>query len=286
MGIIYNYIAQAKYLSSRNWLMAVQVLEKAIEDHPEEGALFAELAELYFNKEEYNKAAQYYTQAIKYDQNNDHYHFKLGNCYISLKNANKALKAYNSVKNYLPEVLFNKSIAYNYLGKYDEAMKCLDKLVDAKAEFEALYIMILENLVMARNFNSMEKYIEPARKAIGDKGVFHFFMGQYYFGKENFVASYSEFILAREKNYYSDYFVHFYALASFEIGKTDQAFEILEKGIADYPDFDFFLYDRIRLNLRLKKKRPANADFKVLKQKNPTLAREAEMLFFASKILK
>ncbi|HPM02555.1 MAG TPA: tetratricopeptide repeat protein [Candidatus Cloacimonadota bacterium] len=286
MGTIFNYIAQAKYLASRNWILAVNVLENAIEENPEEAILHAELAEIFISKNEFNKAIKYLKEAIRLDTKNEHFIFKLGNCYVSQKKHAKAIQTYNGIKTFIPEAIFNKAVAYNTLGKYDKAQECLDLLIEKKADIDAVYVLSFENLLMAEDFERLQNYVEPMRSRIGEHPEFNYLVGQYYYGKKNYIAAYSEFLKAKEKNYYTDVLSHFFALTAFEIGKVQQALEILDQGIKDFPDFDFLIYDRIRINLLLKNKRKANADLKRLKNKNSHITKDAEMLFFSYNILK
>lgn len=89
---ITQYVKRAfEYKAAGNFKQAIEHLYKALEIEPESSEVLAEIASLYFELSNTDKAIRYYEQALLYDNNNIRIKFKLAMVYKSVNLITKAL---------------------------------------------------------------------------------------------------------------------------------------------------------------------------------------------------
>ena len=79
-----NLLWQIEFLSRKNWLQAVRILQKEIKKNPKNITLHDTLGDIYFRHKVFTKAVKSYQKALQIEPENERILFKLGNSFLSL----------------------------------------------------------------------------------------------------------------------------------------------------------------------------------------------------------
>lgn len=118
---------------------AVSVLEIANESGLESHFIFARLGECYFKKKDYNKAIRYLRRAVNGEPSNLSFQNSLAICHRDAGEFDEALTVYNSIlrrDNENCTVMFNKSLLLIMMGRKEDALKLLKRVVQKQPDFQ------------------------------------------------------------------------------------------------------------------------------------------------------
>ncbi len=246
MKNIYNYIAQAKYYCKTNWLQSVSILNKAIEEMPNEKLLYTELAEIYANNKHFKKSIELLEKALQLD-NDDFIRFKIGNYYLSLEENKLAFIYYNEIKNPFPEALYNKAIALKNLNKSSECIKLLKSVVNLKPDSPLPYFLLIEELLTRNSVDQALDYITISEQKFIDHTTLNYYKGVCYFYKNNYLKSYYELNKAAKSYKNSIHFIRIYAEVCKLIGKDNISIDYLLEAINTFPEIASIRLDLVKL---------------------------------------
>lgn len=160
------------------------------------------LAGIYYDRKEYEKAIELYSKAADADNNNGDAYFKLGECYRKLSNIDKAItyykKAVEAAENlYLFESLFHLGIGYLQKENYTSGFEYLAKANEINPQDpETLFFMGLSS----EELNDFDRAIEFYEKSLSIKPSCdtHLNAGLCYFDKGDFNLAVSHLKTAYE----------------------------------------------------------------------------------------
>jgi outer membrane protein OmpA-like peptidoglycan-associated protein len=121
------------------------------------------LADKFFDKFAYLKAAELYEKAYDKGDDSEHVLTRLGDCYYKNSNADKAViwyeKAVDKYENRIStEYIFNYIVALRSLGKYEEANDQLQKFND-RQNSDSRFAFNANNLSLISELSSLEKVV-------------------------------------------------------------------------------------------------------------------------------
>jgi tetratricopeptide (TPR) repeat protein len=105
-------------------------------EHP---FIIERLGHCFFHKKDYAKAGKYFRQAVHAEPENISFLNALAICYRDAELYTEALDIYNQIikkDNENHHVMFNKSLVLNLMGRPEEAIKLLRKIIDKHPDFK------------------------------------------------------------------------------------------------------------------------------------------------------
>ncbi|MFC1898145.1 tetratricopeptide repeat protein [Candidatus Cloacimonadota bacterium] len=232
MDRIDNIIWQIKYELKHNWLLARNILRKAIEENPDNTKLQTTLADLYHSKRLFRKAIAEYQKVLPITPNRSSILYRIGNCFLAVNEFKLAFNYYDQVPDDFPEIFYNKAFALSKLNRPDEAIETLEKLtLNLIISSEMPYIFLAELHYTRREFEKTINYLNLAEKNFGKKGSIFYLRGLTYFNLKNWLKAFIEFQNADKLKVNTAHFFKNFGLACEKIGKTTQAIDLLLKSI-------------------------------------------------------
>lgn len=230
-----NIIWQAKFLRKKNWLEAVKLLEGKLKEEPDRVDIAEELADIYISKKLYKKAIENLNKARELNNNDSNTVFRLGNCYLYIKEPHIAINYYEMIEKTFPEVLYNKAIAYSRVNKKDIAIETLEQLTKLYPDTELAYYFLVEQYIYKKLYDKAITTLETAEKFFGKQGKIFFLKGLNFFYKQIWLKAFNEFQSAEKLKYENSNFYRIYGLCSEKIGNTEKAIELLNRAIKKEP---------------------------------------------------
>jgi tetratricopeptide (TPR) repeat protein len=142
-----NLLLRAEVLGKKNWLQAINLLEKATDDYPRERAIYLTLGDIYTRNKKFQQAINSYQKALTIDPKDEHLLFIIGNCYLSLNEYRMANVYYEQVSADTPELHYNQALAFAYSGQHEESLNHLMVLVKQVTENLNIYYFLIEELL-------------------------------------------------------------------------------------------------------------------------------------------
>ncbi|MBN2461376.1 MAG: tetratricopeptide repeat protein [Candidatus Cloacimonetes bacterium] len=249
MDNIEKILWKAQFQQKKNWLQVRRFLQEALARYPQEKRLYHALADLYFSQQLYARAINVYMDLLDLDDSDDQVNFKIGNCFLSLKEYRLAIDYYEKVKTDFPELTYNKAFAYSKIGKFEESLKIMQEIMSYQIYTELPLIFITELYFALKDYNKAIEYLNKAEVMFGKQGTFHYLRGLAYSHMEKWLQAYLEFQKADKFKLDSYHFYRAYGIACDKIGKTDQAVDHLLKSIKLFPGNSASYLDLIRIYL-------------------------------------
>lgn len=249
MKEIQNLIWQAKFEKKSNWIKAVKLLQDYIKEEPNNKQVLAELAEIFLEKKLYKKGIEYYQKILQLTPSNSNALFKIANSYLTLGEHKIALNYYDKIQDYFPESMYNKAIALNRMGKNNESIEILEKLVSSTPTTQLPYFFLIEQYLSKKNYRNAIKYLDIVEKRFGKQGKVFFLRGLSYSNLSNWLHAFVEFQDAQKMKYRTASFYRAFGIACEKIGKTDEAIEKMMESIKIEPFNTFTYVDLINIFL-------------------------------------
>lgn len=137
--ILDKQLAAYEYLVNGNYDKAIETYQKAIDEDPENGYLYALLGQVYAQQEQLEPALTAYEQAVKYIQNDAQIYFILGSLYQELGQQQEAISAYLRVSELRSYDLVTQYLVRSRLTELnagEDAIAVVDKRI---ADISKLY---------------------------------------------------------------------------------------------------------------------------------------------------
>ncbi len=115
-------------LTSKDYKSAIKAYEQAIALDEKYYQAYFNLAEVYFNLQNFNKAIENYKLAIKYKKDFAYAHYNLGCVYLEIKDYNNARKSFESaikINPKEPDYYYNLGYIYKKMNNEKRATKAL-----------------------------------------------------------------------------------------------------------------------------------------------------------------
>lgn len=235
MDKIQNVLWQAKFTKKKNWLKAIEILNQALLECPEEIAFMEEIASIYASKKLYKKAIEYYQKILELVPGDSNILFKTGNSYLSLNELNIALYYYEKIPEPFPEAMYNKAIAMGRQGNVDECIEILEKLILKTPDSELPYFFLIEQYLSRKEFEKAIDVLNITESTFGKKGKIYFLRGVAYSYQQNWLKAYVQYDKASKMKYRTAGFLRAYGIAAEKIGKESEAVEHLTASIVLEP---------------------------------------------------
>ena len=226
-----NAIHQARFLMKSNWIQAMQVLEEALKEDPNDVDVISELADLFTEKSSFKKAQECLQKALKIDPNNDTLRFKLANIYLELDQPTLAISHYNKIVAVHPEALFNKALAFYYLHQLNDAIDTLKELINTTNKIENAYFFLIELLSMMDRIDECYRYINETKIQYGESPQLSFFLANNYEKEKKWLPAYNEYLKALPGYKTNPKLYISLAYSAENIGQIEKAIYHLKEGI-------------------------------------------------------
>ncbi len=229
-------IIKAQELSRSNWLHAVHLLTSAEDEHPNDQRLQTVLGDLYFSRMQFSHALKYYLKALSADPGNNRIIQAVANCYLSRHDFRLALAYFQRIPNPPDDVLYNIGYTQAFLGKHDECIKTMKKLLKRLPHHPYLYFVLIEQNFEIGKLDEALYYVKEAEEKAGAHKQTYLMAGLIYSARELWLPAYFYYHKAEDLDKISNV-EHLlrYANAARMIGKSQESIRILLKGEKRWP---------------------------------------------------
>jgi tetratricopeptide (TPR) repeat protein len=249
-----NILMRAEVLGKKNWLHAINILEKASDDYPRERAIYLTLGDIYTRQRKYEQAIDSYQKALTIDPKDEHLHFIIGNSYLSLSDYKMALFYYDQVSGDTPELHYNKALAYAYNGEHELSLHYLKLLIRQVSDNINVFYFLVEEYLRLHKYDDAIHWLDEIEKHFGVQRYQQILKGFVYNFRKIWLKSYMAFMKADEFSpIINPDHLHSYAQASWQIGQLEKAAGILIRAIDINPYMSILHEDLIRVYLHMGK---------------------------------
>lgn len=251
VGELKNILLRAEVIGRKNWLHAVSILEKAIDDYPRERSIYLTLGDIYNRHRKFDQAIDSYQKALTIDPKDQHLFFTIGNCYLSLSDYKMALYYYDQVDNETPELHYNKALAYAYNGEHELSLHYLKQLIRLVSDNPNIYYFLIEELLRLHKYSEAVEFLDEMEKRFGEQRYQQILKGFVFSFRKIWLKSFVAFRKADAMLPLSSAdHLQSYAQAAWQIGQLDKAIIILKRGIEISPRSAVLHEDLIRVLLQ------------------------------------
>lgn len=259
-----NLIMRAEALMKSNWIHAVQILEKAAQDHPENPLPLISLGDFYQKRLLFKKAVMCFQSALKITPQDNHLKLIIGNTYFAEGEYQLAIVYYDQIEDPHPDVRYNKALAMAYMGRHLESIAIMRQLLDMIDNNPFIYFLLIEQLLRVEDYKSASEYITKAEAKIGQHRHLLLLKALNFAHFQNWLHAYNAFYtFERSGDIHQTEHMLIYADCALKCGMQDRAIVILAKGI-DHNPYGMGLYEEL-IRLLIQKNDRAQAK-KYLKQ--------------------
>lgn len=243
-----NLIMRAEALMKTNWLHAIQLLEEAVNTHPEDPRPLISLGEFYMRRQLYPQAISKLQSALQLSSNDNLIKYLIGNCYFADGNYRMAVAYYDMIPSPWSDIRYNKALALAYMGKTQESVTIMRELITEVDNNHFIYFLLIEQLLRGREFKEALQYVQVAESKVGKHKHLMLLKALIYTRLEVWIKAYDAFKHADEGQGLgnSDY-LHSYAVSAMRIGLNSKAIELLNRALEDNPYSSLFYEELLRL---------------------------------------
>lgn len=258
-----NILLRAEIVGKKNWLQAINILEKAADDYPRERSVYLSLGDIYMRQRKFEQAIESYQKALTMNPKDEHLLFIIGNCYLSLTDYKMALYYYEQVSDETPELHYNKALAYAYSGNHELSVFHIKSLLVLVPDNMNVYFFLIEEFLRLYKYNDALEWIDIFEQRFGIQRYQQILKGFAWHFKKIWLKSFSAFKIADELSPITNAdHLHTYAQACIHIGQFTNAVDLLEKAISLNPFIGIIHEDLIRLYIQLNDYDSASASLK------------------------
>jgi tetratricopeptide (TPR) repeat protein len=164
---ISNLIMRANALLKSNWLHAVNLLEQANDQYPDNLRIIMNLGDIYMEKQFFEKALSYYQKASALRPDSPQLHFLIGTCYFSMYEYRIAISYFNRISDPTPEVLYNKALCHAFNGSYKESIETIQQFLKVMDNNPFIYFLLIEQYIRIQNYETANEVIRTAEARFG-----------------------------------------------------------------------------------------------------------------------
>lgn len=164
---INNLIIRANALIKTNWLHAVHILQQANEKYPENIRIIMNLGDIFLERQQFEKALDYYQKASALRPDNPQLLYLIGTCYFSLGEYRIANSYFNRIADPTPEVLYNKALSYAFMGSHKESIDTIKQILKVMSDNPFIYFLLIEQYLRVQNVEMAHETILAAEAKFG-----------------------------------------------------------------------------------------------------------------------
>lgn len=245
---INNILLRAEVVGKKNWLHAVNILEKASDDYPRERSIYLTLGDIYSRHKKFEQAIDSYQKALTIDAGDEQLLFVIGNSYLSLSDYKMALYYYEQVSDDSPELHYNKALAYAYLGDHDLSLHYLKLLIKQVSGNLNIYYFLVEEYLRMHKYKESLQWLDEIEKHFGVQSYQQILTGFVWSFQKIWLKSFMAFKKADELKPLSNAdHLQTFAQSSWQIGQLDKAIELLQRALEINPYLNLLHEDLIRV---------------------------------------
>jgi tetratricopeptide (TPR) repeat protein len=240
---INNLIQRAEALMKTNWLHAIQLLQQAADENPEDPRPLVALGDFFQRRQLYTRAISSYQTALKLLPEDFHLKYIIGNCYFANAEYRLAIVYYDQIENPGPDIRYNKALALAYLGRHRESITIMVELLDVIDNNHFIYFLLIEQLLRVEDWDRAKRYMAQAEAKVGNHRHLLLLKAVINYHLEVWLPAYHAFSVYEQTSplTQADHFAA-YATCAHRIGMPEQAVSILERGIRENP-YNLRLYE-------------------------------------------
>lgn len=183
------YMLSRIYTEQQNTHDAVESLLKAIKINKKNVWYKVDLADLYFQMQDYPAAAKIWEQVCKEKNNNEYYLYALSEAYLNMKKLEKVVDTYNRMEKiigYNDDITQAKVSIWLYMNKIKEAVGEYDKLIKMFPHTAEYYVKA-GNIYQSNNMPAQAmEYYKRAQELSSNDPQFNITMANYWEQQGNF----------------------------------------------------------------------------------------------------
>ncbi len=247
---LHNLIIRAEVLSEKNWILAVNLLESAIEKYPEEEKVYLSLGDICSKKLQFDKAITAYQKALSLNPSDNHLKYIIGNCYFALNEYRLALSYYDQIDDRTAEVQYNKALTLAYIGKHRESIETIKSNLYYSNSNPFIYFLLIEQLIRLNEHDEALKYLYESESKVGKHKHLTLLGALIYCKKGVWLRAYNLFTEYENISVFtnSDY-IHAFGTSAWKIGQFQKAIQLFEKAIETNPYASIYYEDLLRVYL-------------------------------------
>jgi len=266
-----NMILRAEALMKSNWLHAVQLLQQAARERPDDPRPLISLGEFYHRRQQYEQAVSTLQSALNIEPHNNYVKYMIANSNFALGNYRMAIVYYDMIDQPGQDIMYNKALTLAYMGRNHESIELLRKLLQEGDSNPFFYFLLIEQLIRVQDYRSAAEYIAQAESRSANHRHLQLLKAITFAKQNQWLNAYDAFSKYDQGSQLNnpDY-LHSYAQCAIRIGLSDNAISLLERALDENP-YGTALYEEL-LRLLVQKKQWNKAN-KYLKQARQYLVR-------------
>ena len=203
IDVFYNLLCLS-YNNKNNIAKAIDVMESALEDSPNNIDFLNNLGMFYSNIYQYKKAEDYYKKGLKIDNDNLSLLNNLANLKKNLDQNEDAISIYEKILLKKPEelaIMYNLAGLHNSLGNFEKSKKLYLKMLELKPNFTEADRMISQ----MEKYNSENEHFSSLRQKLSTMKLdnnsllhLHFALGKAYGDQNKYSESFENYKKAND----------------------------------------------------------------------------------------
>ncbi len=248
-----NLILRAEALMKSNWLHAVQLLQQASEQRPDDPRPLISLGEFYHRRQQYDKAVSVLQSVLAITPNNNYVKYMIANSSFALGNYRMAIVYYDMIEEPSQDILYNKALTLAYMGRNHESIELLRGLLKDVDNNPFFYFLLIEELIRVQDYQTASEYIARAEDKAGTHRHLLLLKAISFTKQSKWLKAFDAFqSYDQGKDLTNADYLHSYAICALRIGLTDKAIALLERALDENP-YSQSLYEEL-LRLLVQKK--------------------------------
>ncbi len=203
IDVFYNLLCLS-YNNKNNIAKAIDVMESALEDSPNNIDFLNNLGMFYSNIYKYKKAEDYYKKGLKIDGNNLSLLNNLANLKKNLDQNEEAISIYEKILLIKPKelaIMYNLAGLHNSLGNFEKSKKLYLRMLELQPNFTEADRMISQ----MEKYNSQNKHFFNLREKLSNMELsdnsllhLHFALGKAYGDQNKYSESFENYKKAND----------------------------------------------------------------------------------------
>jgi len=239
-----NILIRAESIAKSNWIHAVNILEHAAEEFPEDPRSLISMGDIFSQKRRYDKAIACYQKALTVKPNDDHLMYVIGNCYFAVNEYRMALAYYKQITDQNPEVIYNKALVLAYIGEHKESINLITRLIKLVNDNPFIYFLLVEQLIRINKYDEALGYLLKAEAKLGKHNLL-LLKATVYSHQQYWLKAFVAFTEYEQlTNITNEDHLQAFAICARNIGKFSKSIELLNTAISINPH-SYPLYEEL-----------------------------------------
>lgn len=247
-----NILIRAESIAKSNWIHAVNILEHAAEEFPDDPRSLISMGDIFSQKRRYDKAIACYQKALTLKPDDDNLMYVIGNCYFAVNEYRMALAYYKQITDQNPEVLYNKALVLAYIGEHKESINLIVRLINMVNDNPFIYFLLVEQLIRLNKFEEALDYLLKAEAKLGKHKHLLLLKAIVYTKQEFWLRAYVAFSDYEQlANLSNEDHLHAFAICARNIGQFNKAIELLNSALSINPTFHSIYEELTRIYIQM-----------------------------------